>query len=339
MRIRPSFLGATLLLVLGEYLYASGPASEEKAIARIENCLRQSDSSKRACADLNANIDVLIRAYRNGDKAVLSEIFKFSYLTSFFDDTLLSDTDGFLSAVNRLPTDRQNAIAAGVAGEQFRTLPKARFVAIKAALEAVPQNSPNRVLADTCLKALLEHNASLFVDYFPRDTFTGPGADLMTLWYSQVLYAFGEAPLWRDAHNAEETWRFTLMGAWGQSRTVTLSVHSSGAGSVRLKWRDRDPNGVGKVQVADSVGISADQIHVFLETLKHAQFWNAPPEIPDGGFDGAEWVLEGVREGRYHLVSRWCPGAFESQPSEVRAFAKACRLLLEYAGHPYKPDC
>jgi hypothetical protein len=311
--------------------------SKDKAIARIETCLHQADSSNPACADLDTNIDVLIRAYRKGDQAVLSEISKFSYLTSFFDDTLLSDTDGFLSAVNRLPTDRQNAIATGVAGEQFLTLPEARFLAIKSVLEAVPQNSPNRVLADTFLKAVLEHNASPFVDYFPPDTFTGRGADFTTSWYSQVLYAFGEAPLWRDSHNAEETWRFTHIGPWGQSRTVTLSVHNSGTGSVRLKWRD--PNGVGNVHITDSVEISAVQVRAFLETLKHAQFWDAPTEIPDYGLDGAKWVLEGAGEGRYHLVSRWCPGAFKPRSKKVRAFAKACRLLLEYTGYPYEPDC
>lgn len=39
------------------------------------------------------------------------------------------------------------------------------------------------------------------------------------------------------------------------------------------------------------------------------------------GNDGAEWILEGVNGGRYHVVDRWTPGA--------GAYREACLYLLK----------
>ena len=342
MRKQSFLLLTPLLLSLMPCCCGTEPISKEKALARIESCLHWWDSSNRACADLNANIDVLINAYKNNDKSALRELLKFPYLTNFFDDALLSDPSGFLSAVKVLPEDRQNAISAGLAGEQFRTLPKARFVTIKAVLEAVPSDSPNRAIADTCLKALNEHNASLFVDYFPPGTFTGRDAGFITDWYSGVLYGFNETPLWRSSPKDEATWRFTYIGAWGGSRIVTLTMGNNGVGTIRAKWRDQaelgKPAEPGKLRMTDSIAVSADKLDRFLEALRQAQFWELPAQAPTSGFDGAEWLLEGAQDGHYHVVVRWCPG-FESKDAQTLSFSQACRLLLEYAGHDIGPTC
>lgn len=336
MKMRAHLLAAVPLLLLCELVFAAKPTSKQQAIARIESCLRRWDSSNRACSDLNANIDVLIGEYKKGDKSVLSEILKFSYLTNFFDDALLSDPNGFLSAVNALPSVRQDAIATGLAGEQFRTLPKERFLEIRSALAGIPSDSPNRSLADTCIKALDEHNVSLFVDYFPADTFSGRAAGFITDRYSRALYGFGERPLWRDSPIAEETWRFTYLGAWGGSRTVSLSVHTNGAGAVYFKWRA--PGESGEPRTTGPIEVSKDQVNRFLETVREFEFWTAPTQVPSDGLDGAEWLLEGKNTDQYHIVTRWCPG-IESKTPQTLAFARACRLLLEYAGHPIGPSC
>jgi hypothetical protein len=34
------------------------------------------------------------------------------------------------------------------------------------------------------------------------------------------------------------------------------------------------------------------------------------------GLDGDEWVIEGVSQGKYHFVERWC--ATDEKPKETR---------------------
>ncbi len=63
----------------------------------------------------------------------------------------------------------------------------------------------------------------------------------------------------------------------------------------------------------------------FLALMKAMDFWNMPAReqrLP--GHDGSTWVLEGIRKGVFHAVSRWSPKSGE--------FRDAMLLLLSYAG-------
>jgi hypothetical protein len=43
--------------------------------------------------------------------------------------------------------------------------------------------------------------------------------------------------------------------------------------------------------------------------VNKANFWKLPTEDKNAprGVDGAEWILEGIRTGNYHVVDRWTP--------------------------------
>ena len=45
-------------------------------------------------------------------------------------------------------------------------------------------------------------------------------------------------------------------------------------------------------------------------------------------WDGAQWVLEGTRNGRYHVVDRWSPTGTE--------YEQLCKFLMELS--PVKLD-
>ena len=110
---------------------------------------------------------------------------------------------------------------------------------------------------------------------------------------------------------------------------------SDGSGMVRIKALNprRD-----KLEMDDSRTVSAVQVNQFFSALAKANFWRLPAEKPSDGEDGAEWILEGVQNGQYHIVSRWCP-ATQTRDPQALAFADAARLLLEFSGHKYNGDC
>ena len=43
-------------------------------------------------------------------------------------------------------------------------------------------------------------------------------------------------------------------------------------------------------------------------------FWKLPSIQEDRGVDGAQWIIEGARNGTYHIVDRWSP-----EDGEIRA--------------------
>ena len=56
-----------------------------------------------------------------------------------------------------------------------------------------------------------------------------------------------------------------------------------------------------------SFKISKTAVKKFLDYLEKADFWNMPQNEPPRGLDEADWIIEGTKNGKYHIVDRWSP--------------------------------
>jgi hypothetical protein len=91
---------------------------------------------------------------------------------------------------------------------------------------------------------------------------------------------------------------------------------------------DIDPRGDGTltIKVANGAGgydpgalientvrpVTAREVASFLSRVRNVGYRNLPTvEKTDPnliGCDGSRWIIEGVNDGRYHIVDRWTPG-------------------------------
>jgi len=335
MRTRAILLVFTVAASILSHAESSATARRDEALRKANACLPGSQASGRQCKKLNENIQILVDVYRSGDKSVLPTLLHFTYLTDFYDEALLSDPEGFLAAVRGLPEKEQKQVADGIAGGPFRPLEKARFEAVRALLTGIPESSSTSHVAQVCLKSLETNNASIFLNYFPPQTFTSRSANFRIFWYSRDLYSMAEKPLWPPSSAAQTTYRFTHLGAFTGPKVVTLTVLPDATANVRIKAINVSHD---ELETDNTVAVTPEKIARFSTSLTKADFWNMQPEEPSRGLDGAEWILEGVQNGEYHIVVRWCP-ATESDSPQALAFADAARLLLEFAGQKYKGDC
>jgi hypothetical protein len=313
-------------------------SKREKALEGIKACLHRNEVSSRECKHLNQDVATLVEVYRGGDKSVLPTLFRFTYLTDFYDEALLSDPDGFLMAMTNLSKKEQQAVAAGIAGGMgFKLLDVDQFKAIRALLASVPETSPTRAVAEVSLKVVETKNASHFVNYFPPRTFTSPAANFQVAWYSSDMYQLGETPLWPPPSESERTFRFTYLGAFSGPEVVTLTVLPDGSGKVKLAMVQQWPEQAKSEKLAT---VPADRVSDFLGRLDGAHFWEMPTESQHRGVDGAEWIMEGLQDGRYHIAVRWCPNLYEHSPNkDDAAFAEAARFLFQLAGHKHIGSC
>ena len=94
--------------------------------------------------------------------------------------------------------------------------------------------------------------------------------------------------------------------------------------------------------VDETRSVSRDQVDRFFMQLDKSNFWTTPTELPETGVMGADWIIEGVKDGNYRVVVRRCPDV-ERQSAEESQFANAGRLLFEIAGHKwpnmFDPNC
>jgi len=51
-------------------------------------------------------------------------------------------------------------------------------------------------------------------------------------------------------------------------------------------------------KVDEAVLATRDQLQRFFALLEQAHFWTTPTEQPSTGKDGAEWIMEGVKDGK-----------------------------------------
>lgn len=307
----------------------SSTAKRDTALREIHACLQDNEVSNHQCKRLNANVQLLVDIYRQGDKTVLPTLFMFPYLTNFFGDALLNDPAGFLTTLSSLSPKDQRDVATGLAGGIFFLRTKDRFDRIAAALRAIPESQPIYGTAQVCLKEVERRNAIFLVSYFLPGTFTTKAGDFALRFYSSGMYTLGEEPLWAVTNTSESIYRLTLLSAFGKKTVITLVVAPGGTGEIVVRSTDHD----GEPGEIRRITITSDKTTEFLNALDRAHFWHSTVELPaphgSARRDGASWIMEGVKDCNYHVVIRWSPD-FERQDEDEVRFANAGQLLIDY---------
>ncbi|MGA2119249.1 MAG: hypothetical protein ABSH56_31415 [Bryobacteraceae bacterium] len=153
--------------------------------------------------------------------------------------------------------------------------------------------------------------------YFPPGVFDTPlrGHDSRASWYSRHLKALHEPSLWELSRDPRaEAYRFLWLRSFHHPIVVRLVVRSSGSGWIHVGiTNDKGGNEPGRMMRRQVSWLTKTKTQSLLAAFESADFWNLPTlAVAEQGaarVDGAQWVLEGVRGGRYHVVDRFCPDA------------------------------
>ncbi len=150
--------------------------------------------------------------------------------------------------------------------------------------------------------------------YFPggvfRDSFeSGWFQSFKERWYAKHLRSMREPSL-SEASKDDSlvAYRFLWLRTFHSPIAVRLIIHVDGTGTLNGKMTNgKGGYNAGIVTLNESHELTKAQVAEFLGLLRTAAFWSTPSEDGTGGDDGAQWVLEGVENGRYHIVDRWSP--------------------------------
>jgi hypothetical protein len=125
--------------------------------------------------------------------------------------------------------------------------------------------------------------------------------------------------------NSLVAYRFLWLRTFHNPIAIRLNISVDGTGTLIGKMTNgKGGYGAGNLILNDSHELTKARVSEFLALLRRAGFWSAPAEDDAGGLDGAQWVLEGTENGRYHIVDRWSP--------ENNDFEHACLFLFEESG-------
>lgn len=160
-----------------------------------------------------------------------------------------------------------------------------------------------------------EAPASIASDYFPSNTI-----GTWDYFFGSFLSRFGEPSLLGAAQDpAVVCYRFESLAGFGQ-RTLAVRMCVNPDGSAKIFVADwflvrYSLNESSRVIRTSQTTASETAVARFLETVEEANFWAMRPDTPvptdSKGrptlivLDADRYVFEGVRNGNYHVVTRW----------------------------------
>lgn len=144
----------------------------------------------------------------------------------------------------------------------------------------------------------------------------------------------------RHADKTIEQYRFLWLRTFHKPIAVRIQKDNSGFTLRGVRLSGEGGYEPGHIEHDETIILSQDQWNGFLKLLDKSSFWLLPTEEKDaGGFDGAQWVLEGQRAGKYHIVDRWSPHS-RADKRQLNDFVVCCRYLLKMSKQevPKKDD-
>ena len=152
-------------------------------------------------------------------------------------------------------------------------------------------------------------------EYFPTGVLgDSPSQHLFRSdWYSKHLTAMLEPSLWDASRHdsAAEVYRFLWLRAFHHPISVRLTVRKDGTGLLTSKETDgKGGYEPGKLIRNITATLSREQTDWFRDRAERSGLWKLPTKQPGAaGLDGAQWIIEAAKGGRYHIVDRWSPPA------------------------------
>jgi hypothetical protein len=168
--------------------------------------------------------------------------------------------------------------------------------------------------------------------YFPIKT--KAGAEGITAfeaqWYSKSLERMKEPRLPDFAKEENvEIYRMMILPTWGNPIVVRIRRHEK---LFSLSARRLDGQGgydPGKLVETKDIELSTGDSRALEGLIQNLNFFQLSTNDDVRGFDGDEWILEGVFQGKYHVVRRWCAPSYNPDKRGLRAFLDLCRFLMD----------
>jgi hypothetical protein len=327
------WLAATLALLCALTAHSQDRAT---AVANLEKCIRDVSTEARNCG--GQPFEKVVALYSAGDLSLLPLLLRAHAVRysgtntdpgKVYLEIFEKSPEQFLSAAKELPTDDRTGVFAAFSSAVGQ-IPKKELDEIRATLVSVSSATDVEITKRLLYQVELT-NAYRLKQYFPPGTFGGDfeGSDLFAQqWYSGNLFALGESPLFSELVPPRNAiYRFLWLRSFHNPVSVRLHVFPDGRGIGVLKVSDGAAGFHPGTLVRDKeFQLNAADTSAFLDLLSRAHFWKEPTHASSApGDDGAQWMVEGKTDARYHVVDRWSP---TSGP-----FRDAALFLLKKSGY------
>lgn len=148
-------------------------------------------------------------------------------------------------------------------------------------------------------------------EYFPKGIFYDREEldSFINSWYSKNLIAFNEPSLYELSSDTNIIcYRFVCLRTFDNPFLIRILQNKDGTGLLYFK-RSSGAGGYepGELIEEKTIVISKENMNKLLNKIENEHYWKLDNKDRSMGCDGSQWIIEGIKNGNYHLVDRWSP--------------------------------
>lgn len=123
-------------------------------------------------------------------------------------------------------------------------------------------------------------------------------------WYSKHLRAMDEPPLWKPAKQSRPltVYRFLWLPAFHRPEAIRIVKDGDETILHLVQLDGKGGYEPGKVAVTKNVKLTQEQWDELSSRISKVRFWELPTDNWKTVIDGAAIVIEGVKDGKYHVI-------------------------------------
>jgi hypothetical protein len=77
------------------------------------------------------------------------------------------------------------------------------------------------------------------------------------------------------------------------------------------------------------IALGADDSKTLAALIRNLSFFQMSTQEEIISTDGEEWIIEGVSQGKYHVVVRFCAASYDPRKRKLTAFLALCKFLVD----------
>lgn len=148
-------------------------------------------------------------------------------------------------------------------------------------------------------------------------------------WFGKFLARMNEPRLPELTKDPNvEAYRIVILPTWGNPILVRAEKHGTTYALSGHRLDGQAGFELGKLVEAKNLELSAEDSHRLEQLIQSVGLFQLPTDDGVSGFDGDVWFLEGVSQGQYHVIQRWCASSYHAKKRGLTAFLNLCRFLV-----------
>jgi hypothetical protein len=168
--------------------------------------------------------------------------------------------------------------------------------------------------------------------------FSIPGYPIESARYDKLLERMNESQLSDFAKDTDaEVYRLMILPTWGNPIAIRVQRNGDLYALASRRLDGQAGYETGSLVESKDVALSAEDSKALADLIQDLGFFKMSTDDGVHGFDGEEWILEGVSQGKYHPILRWSPTFENPKKRGLVAFLALCKFFVDKSNFSERP--